>query len=800
MKRIWKIKGLKKVPNDVLNVAKSDIVARLLVNRGIDNASKAVDFLNPLKMKITPPDVFSDMQKAVDRIKIAVAAGENITIYGDFDADGITSTSVLFKTLKTVGANVSYYIPNRETESHGLNTKALVNIISKNKAKLIITVDCAVSNIQEIKFANGFKTDVIVTDHHEAPEELPPAYAILNPKAQGALSEDLTLEEIENLNYLAGVGVAFKLAVAVLQEFDKVEAFNDLLPLVALGTIADVVPLLGENRCFVEMGLMLIKNERNYGLTKLLKTAGVQNFDNINSETIAFTVAPRINAAGRLDTADVAFRLLTSENESEVEKCVEVLNTLNAERQQLCDDIYLEALDMINSEPQLYKSSIALFKNGWHIGVIGIVASKLVEKFNVPVFMMTKDKEENSVIRCSCRSIPQVNVFEVLSVHSDLFIGFGGHSLAAGFSFDENTISFENFRTELNSTIVEATLNVDLTPIIDIDFELTPESLSIDLVAEINALQPFGAMNPAPVFALRNLSVNSFKMMGQNQNHLKLFVKSSNGTMLECVKWNVPSFSLPLGSPLDIAFSPKINSFNGNVSVQLDLSDVHSDFLQENALCSAKDCDIIDSRKKTDMFSQICDYIRSSKEKTALFIESKRAKDFVSGIENQSYCIFDRKSAPDDAAQIMFFDCPPSKDVFEKIISKSSPSLIHLMNFDSKTPSIDEFIKLVSGMARYSCKNKNGKFDVFDVAKYINVSINSVELAVSLLADSGIISVKKLEDETVYNIAFKESVNASKIRENTFYSSLKEELSNVASFKNKLNTLDVSEIKKLLNI
>ena len=314
MEKIWKTKELFEPSQELINVAGSKLLAQLLLQRGVNTVQKIKDFLNPLQMKITSPFVFVDMQKSVDRIFSAIENKEKIIIYGDFDADGVTSTSLLYKTLKCLDANVDFYIPNRETENHGLNSKALVKLIAKHRAKLIITVDCGISDVEQVSFANSFKVDVIITDHHEAPDTLPEAYAILNPKAFNSLDKDLAIEEIESLNQLAGVGVAFKLACALLEKTQNYDFVDELLPLVAVGTIADVVPILNENRSFVQAGLKLIEQKKHYGIAKLLEIGGYSCQNGVTSENIAFGVAPRINAAGRLDTVDCAVKLLISDN------------------------------------------------------------------------------------------------------------------------------------------------------------------------------------------------------------------------------------------------------------------------------------------------------------------------------------------------------------------------------------------------------------------------------------------------------------------------------------------------------
>ena len=797
MRKVWKTKEFLPVSQDIIDAAGSKILARLLLNRGIDTPCKIKNFLNPLGMTITHPDVFTDMEKSVERIKKAIERQECITVYGDFDADGITSTSVLFKTLKTIGANVDYYLPNRETESHGLNTKALINIISKKKSKLIITVDCAISDVAEVKFAKGFGADIIITDHHEAPDELPPAFAILNPKAKNALKDELSVEELENLNYLAGVGVAFKLACALLEEFQKEDFINEIIPLVALGTIADVVPLIGENRCFVEMGLILIRNSRHKGLDKLLKSAGVTKLETVNTETIAFSVAPRINAAGRLDTAEKAFNLLVADDETEIDAAVEALNSLNSERQLLCDETYNQATAMIERNPDLYEKSIILFNETWHIGVIGIVASKLIEKYNVPVFLMTKDDYESQVIRCSCRSISGVNVYDVLSVHSDLFLGFGGHSMAAGFSFDEKVISFESFRTLLDKTVAEVSEGLDLTPIIEVDMEIDPSEVDENLICEIEKMQPFGAQNQPPIFALKNLKLSQYKMMGQTGNHLKLFAAAETGKIFECVKWNMPDFSMPLNSALDLAFYPKLNHFNGNTTIQLDLKDIKSEFLKEKTVQKKSKYSILDHRKKTNVLTQVMDYISTSTKAISLYIESKKSIDELSLPDDFQDLVFDRSQIPEDLDQIMFFDCPPSLCDLKKVICSSGAKTIHLMNFDVNPYPHEDFIRMLSGMIRYSHKNKDGILETDKIAVLLGVTIECVDVAIQLFVSSKMIDAKLVE-ENKYKIFFKDSVEFSKLKEREEYKLLSAELVKVESFKREVKSSSLEDIQSLL--
>ena len=465
------------------------LIKRLLISRGIKTDEEIKEFLNPLEMTITSPDVFTDMQKTIERLSRAIENNETIIIYGDFDADGVTSTSVLYKTLKFLGANVHYFIPDRENEGHGFDKKALIKLMTTVKPKVIISVDCGISDVDAVKFINSFKIiDVIITDHHEAPEILPDAYAIINPKSPGALDENLTAKQIEHLTYLAGCGVAFKVAQALLTKYGKVEFVYEILPFVAVGTVADVVPLLGENRYFVTKGLELISRGKHNGLKRLLESAGYDITKGVTSENIAFGIAPRINASGRLDTVDAALKVLISENPQEVEMAVTTLNELNKVRQTLCAEVFEQADKMVQKEGNK-NSAIVLFSEAWHIGIIGIVASKLVEKYYKPVFLMSYVKEKDQY-RCSARSIEGVPLYDVIAANSDLFDGFGGHKLAAGLSFTGEKTPFEIVKKALNETVREYTSTKELKPFIKIDLIVDPKDVTTDLVQAVKFLQP----------------------------------------------------------------------------------------------------------------------------------------------------------------------------------------------------------------------------------------------------------------------------------------------------------------------
>jgi len=792
MQKIWKTKETNEISKDIIAEAGDELLAKLLVQRGINTPKKIKEFLNPAKMKISSPFVFTDMKKSVERIFSAIKTQEKIIIYGDFDCDGVTATSLMYKTLSHLGANVDFYIPNRATENHGINNKALVQLIAKHKAKLIITVDCGISDLEQVNFANSFKVDVIITDHHEAPEILPNAYAILNPKAINALDKNLKIEEIEALNELAGVGVAFKLACALLEETKDYDFANELLPFVAVGTIADVVPILYENRSFVDAGLKLIEAGKHYGLTKLLEISGYEIKNGITSENIAFGVAPRINAAGRLDTVKNAVRLLISNNKSEIEMCAEELNNLNRIRQDICDNIYQEAIEMVQNEPP--KESIILYKKNWHTGIIGIVASKLVEKFYKPVFLMTFD-ENTGFIRSSSRSIPEIHIRNVIADNADLMEYFGGHSQAAGLVFDPNKNPFEKVKSALNESIKNQLNGKILNPTIEADLCINSNEITIDLINSINKLEPFGEANKAPLFVTENLILNNYRTMGQKNNHLKIFCENKEGKPFECVYWNHESINIPQNKEFDIVFYPKINTFNGITTIQLDLQDIKSEFEIKKEQTEFK---LYDHRKKTNIYRQVCDYLLTTKVSTAVFAQNKTTIETLKAYKEIAQLIVNRKNLQ-KCDQIMFFDYPANKNQMQELLKISGAKTCHFMYYNNRNIDITELIKNISGMLKYVCSNKNGEVNLPDISDFLAISDEVTELCFDMLEELRMFEIIE-KKASFYKIAFKQAIEYSKIKDSDLYEELKTELNKIYEYRQKLCEFPLDEICEYQNI
>ena len=770
-------------------VLKSDIdnskplIDRLLEIRGIKSEDAKREFLHPLEITLTHPNAFCDMQKAVQRIVKAIDEKENILIYGDFDADGVTSTSLLLKTLKYLDAQVDFYIPNRETEGHGLNTKALIKLMSTKNPKLIITVDNGISNNDEVKFINSFKRDIIITDHHEAPEELPEAYAIINPKAMNALDEKLSTTQIEYLTSLAGVGVAFKLAQGVLEHYQKLEFSYEILPYVTVGTIADIVPLIGENRYFVTKGLELIAAGKHYGLKRMLDIAGVNVENGLSAEQVAFTIAPRVNASGRLDTVDAAIKLMISENKQEIEMAIITLENFNKVRQELCSNTFEEA-DEVWKSTGMKDNAIVLFNKDWHVGIVGIVASKFVEKYYKPAFIMTYSEEEKQY-RCSARGVKELNLYDIMSINSDLFEGFGGHQLAGGFSFSSEKHSFEDVKKALNQTIDEMLNGQKLSPSLDIDLELDIKDIDVSLVEEINKLEPFGASNPSPTFAIKNMILKQKKLMGSTKDHLKLIIETPQGPK-DCIWWSRGDIPLIAGDKLDIAFAPQLNVFNGNTDIQLIIKDVHSDALIEEEKSEIK---IYDHRKKTDIFKQVDDYIKNSNLGISVFVEDIKIKESLKPYKNISEKIVNRQTACKNDV-LMFFDYPCNEDVLDNIKQKTCATTLHYMNYQNYKIDEESILKTFASMIRYCCNKLDGKFILANGARNLGITEEVTEILLEIFQDANMIKITEREAD-FYNIELLGEISLSKAMQTAKYAEFIELMNTINDYKNKFMKIDL---------
>lgn len=537
------------------------VFATILFNRGIDK-EKMLPFLQKSMQNVVNPMAMTDMEKAAERVKAAVENKEKIVVYGDYDVDGITSTALLCEFLSSLGADVDYYIPDRKGEGYGINIMA-VNKLLKSGVKLLITVDCGITAIGEVEFAALQNMDVIITDHHTCKDRIPTAAkAIVNPKRD----DEYPFKE------LAGVGVAFKLAMAVSMKMgiSATETFNKYIDLAAIGTIADVVPLIDENRIITDRGIKSLNQTTRPGIYALLEQSGIQPHT-LTAASVAFSIAPRLNASGRLGKASTGVQLLLTKDEKEAKEIAKELDIQNKERQITEQQILEEALEMIAKDPNFEKKKvIVLAHEDWHHGVIGVVASRISEKYYKPCILIS---HSNGIGKGSGRSIEGFNLFDALSECGELLTQFGGHKIAAGLTI--NVSEIERFSEKINRYADEQLSDDDMIPVVNVDCPVSERAVTLENVKLLSKLEPFGVGNEKPVFSLHGVTILHISAVGADKKHLRITVQK-NAFQINGIGFSFGEYANHFcqGDIVDIAFQMDINNFQGKQSVQLLIKDI----------------------------------------------------------------------------------------------------------------------------------------------------------------------------------------------------------------------------------
>lgn len=556
MQKVW---NLKKYDTELIKKIKdtygvSDIMAKLLISRNIE-FNDIDNFLNGKLDNLIDPYKIKDMNKLVERIDKAIKKKEKICIYGDYDVDGITSITIMYKFLTKLGAEVMYYLPDRLLEGYGINNNAL-DEIKKQGVSLVITVDCGITAIEEVEHAKEIGLDICITDHHECAQDLPDALAIVNPKRK---------DDTYPFKFLAGVGVAFKTISAVAKKYNLPEEEHlKYLDIVSIGTISDIVPLVGENRIISKYGLKMMVHTKNIGLKALIKLV---NSKEIDSMMVSFGMAPRINACGRMGNASAAVKLLLENDEKRAEQIALELDNLNQERKNVEAVIYDEALDIIKKNELDKKSSIVLYNSSWHNGVIGIVASRLVNLYYKPVILLTK---ENDIIRGSGRCPSGFSIYDALTECKDCVIQFGGHELAAGLSILEENIdsfieTFDEACRKKSDAISEQ--------IIEVDAQIERKDLNAQIIKDIREMKPYGQSNQVPVFLYKGVKVSAIRTI-KEEKHLKLVLKDDR-SLIDAVGFSMGARrdEIRIGDKIDVVGTIELNTYNTPKTIQFVLQD-----------------------------------------------------------------------------------------------------------------------------------------------------------------------------------------------------------------------------------
>ncbi len=753
--KIWQLPPDIEPSAELLATAEqSALLAKILLRRGIDSPKDAEAFLYSEYYSPTNPFELPDIDKAIIRINQALANNEQITVYGDYDVDGITATSLMLTALQKISAKVGYYIPNRASEGYGLNLKAVSILASKQKTKLIISCDCGVSNFAEVNFAKSLGVDTIILDHHALPELLPPAKAIVHPKL---------LTESHPLFHLPGVGVAYKVAEALLAEHNLASQTEEFLDFVTLGMIADLVPLIRENRYLVQIGLpKLIKSPRP-GIQALLS----QIQPSSDTDIVGFGLAPRINAVGRLADAQVAVELLTTDNRELANKLSHQLQNDNTKRQQICEQVFSEAEQTINALGNLaQQNAISIYKEGWHHGVVGIVASRLVEKYHRPVFIAELDAQEG-IVKGSARGIGSLDLCEILKANAHLLTKWGGHKMAAGFSLPADKA--EAFSAAIVSTCNQMMANKSRAPIINVD--VTLEDTTVDLFAfakTLTKLAPFGMENKKPIFYASKLSSSKISPLGREGKHHRLdLIDKQNDQTFSCVFWNTNNIVPTTDDVIDIIFTPEINTFNGKERLQLVLADwrlsnpktvattaestisdpvlikltipetVKPSAVTVNDLPLLKPAETVESlvTSTKQNWIDLRHFEKSNKiVATAITTLGDKLSIFSEEIDNSlSIKAFDRLSLP-KRQHLLIKQFPPSPAVWQQIVTTSGANKIYILG-DSGAQPIDStsLVKRLMGLVRFVVNKKSGEAQASRIAAALATTDLACALALALL-------------------------------------------------------------------
>lgn len=690
------------------------IICQILLNRGYGTEQEMQDFLNPSPEQLHDPFLMNDMQRGVDRIETAIENGEKITVYGDYDTDGVTSTSIMFEALQTLGAQVDYFIPNRFKDGYGPNVAAFKTIV-ENGTTLIVTVDNGVSGHDAIAAANELNCDVVVTDHHELPETLPDAYAIIHPRYPG---------HEYPFGGLSGAGVAFKVATALLQEIPQ-----EALDLVSIGTVADLVPLVGENRVLVYYGLQAITQTERPGLSALMKEAGI-NLETFNEQGIGFGIAPRLNALGRLNDATPAVELLTTFDDERASELAKDVESQNKERQALVKQISAEAEKQAENADNQQRQTLVISGENWHEGVLGIVASKIVEKTGKPTVVLNEDPTTGHA-KGSGRSVDGFDLFVAFDSHRDLMVNFGGHEMAVGMT--TTIANLDQVKAAFEQAAIDQKLSEQEQSQVKVAATLDLNTVKPDFYDLIKSLAPFGTDNPEPLFRFDPDSISSVTEMGADKSHLK-FKLVQNGASLDAIAFGKGSLGGAVKNgptETEIIGSLDVNVWRGRSNLQVMVRDI-----------LVKGIQIVDTRTSQlaeSMFQQEGIYVFFHKK-----IQEQLAPFLKNGAVGMSIDEVTQTEIPEDPT-ILLVDCPDDLGDLKRLFAAVTPSMVITYFYkkrqisDLGMPDREQYAKLFKFVKTH--QNVDIAHQSGELAKYLQIDQNSLIFMIQVFFEVGFLTV-----------------------------------------------------------
>lgn len=714
-KYTWQLREQTELPGEfselLTNEKINPLIGQILWHRGIQSGETLETFLRPTVANLYDPYLMYDMEKVVTRIQEAIANGEKILVYGDYDADGITSTTVMKEAIELIGGEVDYFLPNRFIQGYGPNVAVFKEQI-ENGVQLIVTVDNGVAGHEAIDFATKQGIDVIVTDHHELPPELPNAFAIIHPKHPKGQYP---------FGDLAGVGVAFKVAAALLGELPV-----EFLDLVAIGTIADLVSLTDENRVLVKMGLEMIQTGERIGLDMLLHLAELKK-ESVSEENIAFTIGPRLNALGRLGDASPGVELMTTFDEEEAERIANYINTQNDERKKIVATITKEAFDLIKASDPIH----IIAKQGWHEGVLGIVAGRIMQDTGKPTIVLTID-ENNEFAKGSGRSVSALNLFEALSEIREDFTHFGGHHMAAGMTLPVENI--EKIKIHLVDYLEKNQIDLSQGQELQLDESLSVSEVTLPFIQQLKILAPFGTDNPVPNFLFEDVTIEQCRQIGADKSHLK-FQLAQAGAILDAIAFQMGSQADEMGQgTTNVCGQLSINEWNGNKKPQLMVNDFSVEGVQ-----------LFDLRGKNARQKEIPTsntlYIYFHPDSLKL-IEDQRDNKLLFKDVNETVSMIEATNVQ----QVVFVDCPEDVDVLREITQKGKIERIYLMVISQEEAYLngagtrEQFAQLYKFVRQQEQVDVRYKLNI--VAQHLKIQEKLLIFMIQVFFDLGFVTIE----------------------------------------------------------
>ena len=698
-KRNWIETPLIPIPEDFKHqIGGHPVVLRALINRGFTDVSSAKAFIDPREYSPTPPGELPCLEKAAYRIEQAIQNGERICIWGDFDVDGQTATSLLFLALRSLGGDVIHHIPVRATESHGISQSVLSQIIKTNKQptlKLLLTCDTGISAYDAIAYAFEHGIETIVTDHHALPERLPDAYSIVNPKF---------LPEGHKLVALSGVGVAYKLVEELFMSTRRSELSQAYLDLVALGLVADVTPLIGETRYLVQSGLREIRKSPRTGIQVMVEALELDP-SNLSEEHLAFIVAPRLNAVGRLADGELAFELLTTDDSDQARQIFFQIEAINSKRRLIENQVFQGALRLIDEYPHLLDAPILVLSNPkWPSGVLGIVASRLVERYHKPVLLISAPI--NELARGSARSIEGIDIYKALSQHKQLLNNFGGHPMAAGFSIASDRIP--GFIKAIEQSIEDKYVSTETNLAIDGFVPLS--DLSIEFAEDLERLAPFGSGNTPPILVSNNMHFSNYSTIGRDKEHLLIIVEDEKGNSFKVLSWQGADridIHQMQDSAFNLAYNLRSSTYKSKRSLQIEMIDFQS--VSENIQISSKEFifQTEDYRQEHDPIHKLASFIVH--DSTQVWAEGTHQKELIEvfqgkEIRSKLRSRYDLSSC----MELIIWTIPPHINEILKVIRTVNPKRVYLFACDPELDQLEQFSNRLIGLLKNLIMKRSG--------------------------------------------------------------------------------------------